>query len=332
MSDDRTLMAKVADLYHLRNLTQQQIAVRLGLSRPTVSRLLTRARALGIVRIEVTQPEGTHQRLEHALEEEFGLREAIVIPGRSESPTATRRALGEAAAEYLDRVLKGGERVGISWGTTLKAVVDSVRPRPLRTIVVPLVGGIGQAAPNVHANDLARRLAELHAGRVHLLHAPAVVAHPSVRDALLSDERIRHVLDIARRVDVALVGIGALIPSSTLIESGYFSAAEVQALRLRRAAGDICTQAFSATGTPVSGPADARILAVGLGDLRRIPLVVGVAGGLEKAEAILGALAGGLVDVLVTDSIAARAVVRLAQARDAAGGGGGRPRDGTDLP
>jgi len=306
-------MAKVADLYYLRNLTQQEIATRLGLSRPAVSRLLTRSRLAGIVRIEVTQPEGTHPRLEHALEEGFGLREAIVIPGRSESPTVTRRALGQAAAEYLDRVLKGGERVGVSWGATLRAVMDYVRPRALSTVVVPLVGGLGQAAPDVHANELARRLAEVHEGRVHLLHAPAVVANRAVREALLSDRRIRQVLDLARRVDVALVGIGALVPSSTLIESGYFSLAEMAALRRQGAAGDICTRVFAADGTPLGGSVDTRILAVSLDDLRRIPVVIAVAGGMEKAEAILGALRGGLVDVLVTDHLAARAVLRLAR-------------------
>jgi len=320
VSGARALMAKVADLYYLRNLTQQTIAERLGLSRPTVSRLLTRSRTTGIVRIEVTPPDGTYHPLEHGLEEMFHLREAVVIGSRSESPTATRRALGRAAAAYLDRLLRGGERIGISWGMTLGAVIDHVRPRPLRTTVVPLVGGLGQAAPGIHANELARRLGEAHRGRVHLLHAPAIVAHRGVRDALLSDPRIHHVLDLARRVHVALVGIGALVPSSTLIESGYVAAAEIGALRRQGAVGDVCTRAFGLDGAPPSETLDARILAVTLDDLRRIPTVIGVAGGLEKAEAILGALRGGLVDVLVTDYLAARAVLRLAQAGTAAAG------------
>ncbi len=312
MKEDRSLMVKVADLYYLRNLTQQAIAERLGLSRPTVSRLLDRSRTLGIVRIEVAAPADAHRPLERALEDAFGLREAIVIPGRSESPTITRRALGQVAADYLNRLFKGGERIGISWGTTLGAVMDHLRPRRLRTTVVPLVGGLGQAAPAIHANELARRLAEAHRGRVHLLHAPAIVARNDVRAALLTDPPIRQVLDLARRVDVALVGIGALVPSSTLIESGYVSAEDVAALRRSGAVGDICTRPFTAAGAPAGGPLDGRILAIDLEDLRRIRTVIGVAGGLEKAEAILGALRGGLLDVLVTDHLAARAVLRLA--------------------
>jgi DNA-binding transcriptional regulator LsrR (DeoR family) len=309
-------MAKVADLYYLRDLPQRTIAERLGLSRPAVSRLLTRSRAAGVVRIEVIPPEGTHHTLEHALEATFGLREAVVVGGRSESPVATRRALGRAGAAYLDRLLRGGERIGISWGGTLGAVIDHVRPRALKTTIIPLVGGLGQAAPGIHANDLARRLGEAHRGRVHLLHAPAVVATPGVRDALLSDPRIHDVLDLARGVSVALVGIGALGPSSTLIESGCVSAAEIRSLRRRGAVGDVCTRPFGPDGSPSTEALDARILALTLNDLRRIPTVIGIAGGIEKAEAILGVLRGGLVDVLVTDQGAARAVLRLAQEAD----------------
>lgn len=310
MRDDHALMAKVADLYYTRDLTQQAIASRLGVSRPTVSRLLERARAVGIVRIEITAPSDTHAALERGLEETFGLREAIVAAGHSESPGATRRALAQAAAAYLDRVVKARARIGVSWGTTLSAVLDVVRPRRLRVEVVPLVGGVGRADPEIHANDLARRLAGLYHGRVTLLHAPAIVAQPSVRDALLSDPRIREVLTLARKVDLALVGIGALVPSSTLVQSRFFTADDLAALRGRGAVGDICTRAFDAAGQPVDHALDARILAVDLEALRRIPTVVAVAGGFEKADAIAGALRGGLVDVLVTDHFAARAVLR----------------------
>ncbi|MDR7400078.1 MAG: sugar-binding transcriptional regulator [Armatimonadota bacterium] len=312
--DDRHLMAKVADLYYLRGLTQQEIAGRLGLSRPAVCRLLQRARAEGVVRIEVIPPQESHQELERELEERFGLREAVVVTGRTESPTLTRRALGQAAALALERYLKGRELIGVSWGTTLNEVVHHVRPRPLRTTVVPLVGGAGQVAPGVHANDLARRLAQAHRGEVHLLHAPAIVASAEVQQALCSDPNIRRVLDMARQADVALVGVGALVASSTLVQSGYFSAREFAALRERGAVGDVCTRPYTREGLPVDDELQRRIVAVEFEDLRRIPTVVAVAGGLEKAEAILGLLCGELADVLVTDHVAARAVLRSLRA------------------
>jgi DNA-binding transcriptional regulator LsrR (DeoR family) len=317
MTDEHALIVKAADLYYLRDFTQEAIARRLGLSRPTVSRLLARARRSGVVRIEIASPDHAFTRLEAALEERFGLREALVVRG-SERPEATRAALGRRAAAALDRVLKGGERVGVSWGTTLRATIDALRPRRLRTTVVPLVGGVGSVAAQIHANDLARRLAEAHGGVHHLLHAPAIVASPAVREALLSDPRIARVLEAARRVEVALVGIGALVPSSTVVQSGYFTLRDLAALRSLGAVGDVCTRPFSIEGRPVDPRLDRRILAVSLADLRRIPTVIAVAGGAEKAEAITGALRAGFVDILVTDHLAAQAVLRAARVAEEA--------------
>ncbi len=305
------LMAKVADLYYLRDLTQQEIADRLGVSRPTVSRLLHRSRAEGIVRIEVIPPDGAHHALERTLEERFGLREAIVIAGHGDAP-AMQSALGRAAARFFERNVKRGALIGVSWGTTLRAVVDHLRRKPLRPTVVPLVGGVGQISPGIHANDLAHAIAEAFDGGVHLLHAPAVVGGRAVKQALLRDSAIARVLAQARGAEVALVGIGALIPSSTLVQSGYFSARDISALRRRGAVGDICTRPFSRDGIPVDGNLDRRILAIELRDLRRIPTVIAVAGGTAKADAIRGALAGRLVDVLVTDHLAAREILRPA--------------------
>lgn len=305
------LMAKVADLYYLRDLTQQEIADRLGLSRPTVSRLLHRSRAAGIVRIEVVPPDAAHHVLERELEQRFGLREVIVVAGQGEAQTTQATTLGRAAARFLERTVKRGTTIGVSWGTTLRAVVDHLRQKPLRPTVVPLVGGVGQISPRIHANDVARAIGDAFGGRVHMLHAPAIVASRRVRQALVRDTEIARVLALARRVELALVGIGALVPSSTLVQSGYFSAHDLLALRKRGAIGDICTRLFASDGTPLDGELDRRILAVELRDLRRIPTVVAVARGAAKAEAIRGALAGRLVDVLVTDHLAAREILRL---------------------
>ncbi|MGH2404253.1 MAG: sugar-binding transcriptional regulator [bacterium] len=302
-------MAKVADLYYLRDLTQQEIADRLGLSRPTISRLLRRSRAAGIVRIEVIPPDGAHHALERELEERFGLREAIVTPGHGDAP-ATQTALGQAAARFLERNVKRGAQIGVSWGTTLRAVVDHLRRKPLRPTVVPLVGGLGQISPGIHANDLAHAIADAFDGRVHLLHAPAVVASRGVRQALLRDSGIARALALARRVEIALVGIGALVRSSTLVQSGYFSDENFAALRRRGAVGDICTRPFAPDGASVDGDLDRRIIAIELRDLLRIPTVIAVAGGTAKAEAIRGALAGRLVDVLVTDHLVAREILK----------------------
>ncbi|MDQ7829094.1 MAG: sugar-binding transcriptional regulator [Armatimonadota bacterium] len=320
---DHALLARVADLYYLQDLTQQAIAERLGLSRPTVSRLLRRARAEGVVRIEVARAPEAYPKLARALERR-GVREAVVVEAAAD-PAVTRAAVGRAGAALLVRLLRPGMRLGISWGRSVAAVVEALpAQRRVPVELVPLVGGVGQVRSEIHANDLVRRAAAALGGRVTLLHAPAVAAHPRVRQALLSDPAIRRVLDLARRADVALVGIGAPVPSSTLVESGYFSAADLAALRRRGAVGDVCTRFFTAEGRPAAPELEARTVAVTLEELRRLTTVVAVAAGTEKARAIAGAVRGGLVDVVVTDHRTAAAVVEVLGGRDTAAGGGRR--------
>ena len=73
----------------------------------------------------------------------------------------------------------------------------------------------------------------------------------------------------------------------------------------------MCARYFDIDGRPVGGPVDERVLAVSLADLRRIPTVVGLASGKEKAPGVLGALRGRILDVLVCDAGTARAVLAL---------------------
>ena len=88
----------MARLYHERVLSQSQIAERLELSQPTVSRLLKRAEAEGIVRVVVTHPSGTHPGLEEGLQEKYGLREAMVVETAT-GEDALLRDLGAAAGQ-----------------------------------------------------------------------------------------------------------------------------------------------------------------------------------------------------------------------------------------
>ena len=118
----------------------------------------------------------------------------------------------------------------------------------------------------------------------------------------MKDRFVREALDLFGKVTIALVGIGATEPSRALASSGnIFSPQEVKLLAGKGAVGDICLRFFDAGGRPVATELDGRVISMGLDQLRGVPRVVGVAGGKRKTNAILGALAGKLVNVLITD-------------------------------
>ena len=309
---DTRLLAKVSQLYYLQNLTQQQIADRLRLSRPGVSRLLETARQQGIVQISVVTDDGAAGDLEGALEKRFGLREAVVTASGPDGGAPGGR-LGAAAAEYLHRTMAPGTTVGLSWGTTLHEMVRAVRPEVYDgSTVVQMLGGVGPVQHDAHATDLARRLAVLLGAELRLIQAPGIVATSAVRRALLEDPQIHRVVDAVADVDVAFVGVGAL-STNPLLAPGAGGGVVPDGLGGRLAAagavGDVALRFFDAAGAPVPSPLDDRIVGVALAALAALPHVVGVAGGAGKAEAIRAALRAGLLDVLITDADTAAAVL-----------------------
>src|SRR5260221_510665 len=100
----RGAMAEVARLYYIRELTQQQIAQRLGVSRFKVLRLLEQARAEGVVRFEIDEPVPVLDDLSHRLEERFGVTAVVV-----------QRDVARAAANLLPPLLHDRDVLVRAW-------------------------------------------------------------------------------------------------------------------------------------------------------------------------------------------------------------------------
>lgn len=309
-SDDQLrLMAKVARMYHERGMRQAEIAAELHISQPRVSRLLKRAVEVGVVRTVVALPPGVHTDLEDALERRFGLAEAVVVDAEGADDDVVR-PLGAAAATYLETTLIGDERVGVSsWSASLLAVVEAMRPSRSRVAdeVVQLVGGIGEPRVQVQATRLLGRLAEVTGGVPVSLPAPGLLGSPAGRAPLMADPTVAAVAARWPALTTAIVGIGSLEPSPLLRESGNAMAeSDQEALRAAGAVGDVCLRFFDADGVHVASPLDDRVVGISPEVLRAIPRRIGVAGGRRKHTAILAALRGGWITVLVTDAAEAR--------------------------
>ena len=299
----RKLLYKIAMAYYVDNLTQEQIARRFGLSRVRVSRLLEQARQERIVQISIVPPQDAKPDLERQLELKCGLDEVIAVAPPSYEPEALVRSLGEAAADYLVRCLQGHEVVGITWGRTLHAVVEALPMQNWpRMRVVQLIGGLGKPEAETHGADLTRRMAEAWAARPVMLSAPGIVTGRLVRDALLADPQIGDTLRLAARANIALVGIGAPTPDAVVMQLGnILSHRDIEQLKALGAVGDIALRFFDATGQVIEHEINERIIGLSLDQLKKIPRVIGVAGGAEKFEAIRAAVQGRLVSVLITD-------------------------------
>jgi DNA-binding transcriptional regulator LsrR (DeoR family) len=319
--DQDRLLVKAARLYYESNMTQAVIADRMRLSRQKVQRLLDLAKEKGVVRIVIEPLMGIHDDLEKALEERFGLREAVVVETTAYDQESTvAREVGVGAAEYLLRVLRPKDRIVISWGGALLGMVDALRRHPHRDMrgiaVIQGLGAVVDPSQDTHSTELARRLAHFLGGQVVPLPAPGVAGSRQARNAFLHDPQVARVLEEARSADFAFVGIGAPRQDSILIREGSIvSWAELEALKIKGAIGDISLRYFNREGRAIQSDLDDRVIGLTLDDFRGIPHVVGVAGGAAKLEAIRGALEGKLIHVLVTDNVT---VLKLLEERSAA--------------
>ena len=290
-------------MYFLDGRSQDDVARVLGTSRSNVSRMLAAARAQGIVEIRVHDQTVRATELEQALRERFGLAQVRVAAFR---PSADMRAAaGDLAAHWLDDSLRDGQVLGLSWGTSLQAMVAAMAvDKPRSVDVVPLVGGLSTAKSLVAGQELVRDLAGRLGATYRYLHAPALLRSEAARDALLAEPAISDVLQRALSADVAMVGIGTMGSGSTddIIEGLGLSGAEYQEFLDEGPVGDACCRFFDAGGRPIRGVVHDRVLAVELDHLRRIPMVMGVATGAEKAAGVLGALRGNVIDGLITDA------------------------------
>jgi deoxyribonucleoside regulator len=311
LNDRIDLLARVASLYYEENLTQAEIARRAKVSRSTISRLLDEARGAGVVEVIIHYPWKSDPELERMLKSRFRLEHVCVLAGRGRPYEEILRGLGVLAARYMEGLIKEDTVLGISWGTAVYSVAQALRPeRRLPITVVQMIGAVGTGDPLIDGPDLARLLANIFGGEYRCLHAPLIVENAEMRNALLQEPRIRETLSASCGANLALVGIGSVVPEfSSLLRAGYVDRKSLSQLRAQGAVGDICARNYDTMGQVMDIDLNQRVVGIGLEDLHKIPRVIGVAGGKAKAEAILGALRGGHVNVLVTDDSAAEKVL-----------------------
>jgi DNA-binding transcriptional regulator LsrR (DeoR family) len=306
--DEIRLLTKVSRLYYDDGLKQETIGELLHLSKSKVSRLMKQARDEGIVKIVVISPPGIYSEIENQLETKYRIQEAIVTDVRNpESPEMLSRDLGSAASSYLMRVIGLDEIIGIAWGHTISGMVEALEPGSYPNVkVVQLTGGIGKPESETYATELCHRMARVLSCKLALLPAPGIVKDKRLREVYLADHQIQTVLSLFSKITLAFVGIGA--PTShTIIErdSSILTKSDLDDVTLRGAVGDIALRFFDQNGQFMETELNDFVIGIDLEQLRKIPLLVGVAGGASKVKAIRSALLGRLVNVLITDRITA---------------------------
>ncbi|MCY6485796.1 sugar-binding transcriptional regulator [Clostridium aestuarii] len=308
-TENKRTLIKIAHYYYNLGMTQEQIAKKLSMSRQKINRLISSLIQEGIVTITINGYENSFVELEDKLEQKFNLKD-VIITSTEEKEDLTYK-LGKAAAFYLESVATNNCIIGTSWGTTLSETANNLSKIKKNDIsVVQLVGGINSKDISLKSDEITRNLANTFNGKSYLMYAPSLVKSKETRDIFMNEQSIKNTFRIIEKCDIALVGIGDLSKTSTVYKQNYLSEEEIEEVKNSKCIGDICLRMYDVEGNSVSTNLDDRIIGVSMDVLNKIPLVIAVAGGKDKTKAILGALRGSLIDVLITDNITAENILK----------------------
>lgn len=310
MKSDRFLI-KAAELYYRDGLSQQEIAQKLHTSRTSISRALIQARNEGYVQIRIQYPEQSNLGLERELEEKYGLTEALVaVPAYDQS---SDQEVAFQAVDYTLRVLKKNMVLGMTWGRAMHGFVEQLaQDERLRSLsfrnvkIVPFLGtpGVTQLDSwdaTTYSNTLATKVGNLLHCASYNLSAPMYVDGEKEKELIEGIDEISKVLYMAETADIALIGIGSMQKDSSIIKAGIRTEEEYKELIQKGAVGEIVGRIYDKNGQTVDEDLRRKMIGISLDKIAKIPVRVGISYGKDKIEAIKGAIAGGLVNVLVTD-------------------------------
>lgn len=297
-------------MYYLDGLGQSEIANICGVSRSTVSRLLSAARDRGVVRISVDDYDPRDAGLERQLRARFGLHRAIVIRDMGGTVANIRRTIGYFAAPFVAEWLTGSRTIGVADGRTLGEVVHFMQPHVpgVDTRVVQLMGTIGSIPSRIDASELSRMVAHRFRGTCFTVNAPAFVEDAQMRDLFLSHSQITSVWRMFPTLDTTLVGVGTL-EESVFVERSVLAPADKEELRQGGAVGEICGRFFDIAGREIRSAHGDRVVSIDLNVLRSRPEVIAVTNGPSRRAAVLAAIEGNLIHSLVIDGEGARALL-----------------------
>lgn len=305
MDYDDILVAKSAWYYYVGGLTQQSIADKLGVSRITVIRLLENARQSGVISFRLREDSFRRFDVEKRLCDRFGLKDVFLAPSPAGGMEAADN-VAYAAAMYIETQTGDNDYINMGYGYTLGKVLNHLAMNVEKHLsVISLSGGVSCYLPDTRSSIFNAKL--------YLMPTPLVVSSTEMAEAIITEPSVQEILMMSKLATTTVVGIGGMNPDATVVKTGTITKNDFLLLSMQNAVGDVLCHFFDKNGEPVGAELDSRLISTSLQTLKTLNNVVGVSAGINKVDAILGALRAGLLDVLVTDEDTAEAVLAKAE-------------------
>ena len=306
MQDQKKFGVRAAWYYYKTGMIQGDIAKSLGINRLRVNNILNEARKNGTITIHIKGSDDKLLKLEQKLKEKWSLQEVFITPKVTSGQI--KNDLSMAGAQYLEMASHEGSIIALGWGDTVSGITRNLGSLiPESTSFVTLCGGV--------AHYLSKNLNEsvgtpLSGFRYpfFVIPTPLMVSSRRLRDQMINEPEVKKIMEMAKVANIAIVGIGSLMPNSEFIRFGYSNKKELSFLKKRGAVGEMHGEYFNAEGDPLELEHNQRLITTRIETLRNMKHVIGVAGGKEKIDAIAAALRGKIINSLITDEMSAQSL------------------------
>lgn len=308
---------EAAKLYYIDNLDQKEIAKRLDLSRPTVSRLLQYARDNQIVNITIHNPYAQAMDLGKKLNEKYQAT-VVVVPDNYDGFEDSMEAVTAYAAQYLFTLIEENQTIGIGWGKTINALSQQMLnlskeesyQAPAGVKVVQLKGSVSLSHAETYAYEATNHFSQVLNTRPQYLPLPTIFDEGKTKKIVESDRFISRILKMGREADIAIFSAGTVRKNALLFQLDYLTETEKENLR-KHAIGDIVSRFIDNDGNIVDTELNNRTVGIQLEELKQIPHSILLAVGTNKVKGVHATLTGGycnhaIIDTLLAQNLLAR--------------------------
>lgn len=292
----------IAHMYYEQELSQNEIAKRMSISRPTVSRLLQFAKQTGLVRIQIMDPLASAEDLQAQLQTKYQISKVLVAPVPMANSSVVLETVGQTAANYLDNLVTDHDIVGIGWGKTIHAIAThlNVNEELSDVQVVQLKGSVSYSKYHTYAYESINAFANAFHSIPQYLPLPVIFDQKLTKNLAEKERHIQQLIELGKKANIAVFTVGTVRDSALVFQLNYFTDAEMKFLQ-QHAVGDVFSRFIDARGQIVSTEINQRTIGIELDELKKKEHSILVASGTAKVSAIDAALTGHYANELITD-------------------------------
>lgn len=301
---------RVAELYYIQNLTQQEISKIIGISRPTVSRLLEDAKKLGIVEIKIDSSINIDNEISRRLRKKLGLKDVIVVDTYEDDYEKSLNKVGQVASEFFMSMLRPGISIGISWGRSIRSLVNNLDKIYLEDVnIYQLVGGLN--GEDYDSTKIAFEMASKFNVSPNIINAPAILENEQLATSLMKMPNIMKTIEEGKNVDMCVMGVGSFEEYETSLQrSGYINNDEKKSLIEKGASAHILSRVIDKDGNEIT-EFNKRSISIPLDSLKNKEFSICIGVTKQKAKAILSVIKGKYANVIIIDKCCAEEILNI---------------------